>query len=83
MAEAAVKKAPAKKPAAAKKAPAQSGTTITVRQVRSGAGQNAAQRSTLTGLGFRKNQQTREIADTAENRGMIRKIQHLLEVVEK
>ena len=55
--------------------------TIKLKQIRSKSGQTARQKASLLGLGFKKNQQVREFNDTPENRGMIRKVQHLLEVV--
>lgn len=36
----------------------------------------------LAGLGLRNRHQTVEVADTAENRGMIRKVGYLLQVEE-
>lgn len=36
----------------------------------------------LAGLGLRKRHQTVEVADTAENRGMIRKVSYMLQVEE-
>lgn len=36
----------------------------------------------LAGLGLRSRHQTVEVADTAENRGMIRKVGYLLQVEE-
>lgn len=89
MAEA-TKKAPAKPaadkapkvtaPKAAK--PASTGAKISVRLLRSSSGQTVSQRATLTGLGFKKSQQTRQVLDTPENRGQIRKVQHLVQIVE-
>jgi large subunit ribosomal protein L30 len=40
------------------------------------------QRQTLTGLGLNKMHRTVELDDSPEVRGMIRKVQHLVEVAE-
>ena len=40
------------------------------------------QRKTLVGLGLNKMHRVSELEDTPEVRGMIRKVQHLVEVVE-
>ena len=90
------KKAPAKKaeapkkeakPAAEKKAAAPkarkpAGKTITVRQIGSPVGRPDIQRQTLIGLGLNKMRRTRTLEDTPAVRGMIRKIPHLVEIVE-
>lgn len=74
----------AKKPAAAKPAakPAASGKTITVKQVRSGAGRGERQNATLKGLGLCKINRTSTLEDTAAVRGMIAKVAHLVEIVD-
>ena len=80
----AAKKAPAKKAAAPKtkkKKPA--GKTITVRQIGSPIGRPAEQRGTLIGLGLNKMHRTNTLEDTPSVRGMIRKIPHLVEIVEE
>ncbi len=41
------------------------------------------QRATLIGLGLNKMHKTRELEDTPSVRGMIRKIPHLVEIVEE
>jgi large subunit ribosomal protein L30 len=38
------------------------------------------QRATLVGLGLNKMHRTRELEDTPEVRGMIRKVQHMVKV---
>ena len=43
----------------------------------------AIQRQTLVGLGLNKMHRTRELEDTPALRGMIRKIPHLVEIVEE
>jgi large subunit ribosomal protein L30 len=57
--------------------------TVTVRQVRSAARRPAIQAATLRGLGLGKIRRTRTLEDTPAVRGMIRSIQHLVEVVEE
>lgn len=78
------KKAPAKKTAAkkptAKKKPA--GKTVTVTQTGSPIGRQGYQRATLIGLGLNKMHRTRTLEDTSSVRGMIRKVAHLVTVVE-
>lgn len=56
--------------------------TVTVRQIGSPIRRPADQRATLIGLGLNKMHKTRTLADTPEVRGMIRKVSHLVEVVE-
>ena len=53
---------------------------IRIRWVRSAIGFDRRQRATLRGLGFRRLNQTVEVIDTPENRGMIRKVWHLVAV---
>ncbi len=48
--------------------------------MRSAIGFDRRQRATLRGLGFRRLNQTVEVIDTPENRGMIRKVWHLVAV---
>ena len=57
--------------------------TVTVRQIRSAARRPAIQAATLRGLGLGKIRRTRTLEDTPAVRGMIRSIQHLVEVVEE
>ena len=59
-----------------------SGTTIRIRQVRSGIGCPIEMRETLKALGLGKMNRVSERVDTKEIRGMIAKIPHLVEVVE-
>jgi len=54
--------------------------TVKVTQVRSGAGRGERQNQTLRGLGLGKQRRSRVLEDTAEVRGMIRKVQHLVRV---
>lgn len=74
MTEAKAKKAPAKKAAA--------GKTVTIKQIGSPIGRTPDQEATLKGLGLNKMHKTRTLEDTAAVRGMIRKVQHLVQVVE-
>jgi large subunit ribosomal protein L30 len=56
--------------------------TVKVKQVKSEIGYNQRQRATLKGLGLRRMHQVRELEDTPAVRGMIGKVQHLVEIVE-
>ena len=54
--------------------------TIKVTQTGSPIRRKADQRATLIGLGLNKLHKTRELEDTPEVRGMIRKVRHMVEV---
>ncbi|ARS28700.1 50S ribosomal protein L30 [Sphingomonas sp. KC8] len=54
--------------------------TIKVTQVGSPIRRTQDQRATLVGLGLNKMHRTRELEDTPEVRGMIRKVQHMVKV---
>ncbi len=56
--------------------------TIRVRQIGSPIGRPKDQRATLIGLGLNKMHRTRDLEDTPAVRGMIAKVQHLVEIVE-
>lgn len=56
--------------------------TLKVKQVRSGVGRPKDQRQTLVGLGLNKMHRVRELEDTPAVRGMINKVQHLVEIVD-
>ncbi|MBT5569806.1 MAG: 50S ribosomal protein L30 [Alphaproteobacteria bacterium] len=56
--------------------------TLRVTQLGSPIGRRADQRQTLIGLGLNKRHKTRELEDTPSVRGMIRKVQHLVQVDE-
>jgi large subunit ribosomal protein L30 len=56
--------------------------TIKVKQVRSGIGCPREMRETLKALGLGKMHRVAERPDTPEVRGMIKKIPHLVQVVE-
>jgi large subunit ribosomal protein L30 len=57
-------------------------TTLKITQVRSGIGRPENQRATLRALGLRRMHQTVEHQDTEQVRGMVFKVQHLVEVEE-
>ena len=56
--------------------------TIKVQQIKSKIGAPKDQKTTLVALGLRKISQVVEVEDTPSNRGMIRKVHHLVTVVE-
>ena len=56
--------------------------TVTITQVKSGIGSTKKIRATLVGLGLTRMQKTVTRKDTPEIRGMIRKVQHLVQVEE-
>ena len=56
---------------------------ILIKQVKSGIGYRKKSKETLRALGFKKMNQTIEKNDTPAIRGMIDKVSHLLEVIEK
>ncbi|MBU6234940.1 MAG: 50S ribosomal protein L30 [Alphaproteobacteria bacterium] len=84
------KKAPAKKvaapkaaaPKAAAKKEAKSGKTVTIEQIGSPIARTPDQEATLVGLGLNKRHRVRTLEDTPAVRGMIRKVRHLVRVVE-
>ena len=55
---------------------------IKIKQIGSPIRRPEVQRKTLIGLGLNKMHRVTELEDTAEVRGMIRKVHHLVEVVE-
>ena len=87
------KKAPAKKAAAVKKpeaAPAKAnkafvktGATVTITQTGSPIGRTPDQEATLKGLGLNKRHRVRTLEDTPSVRGMIRKVRHLVKVLDE
>jgi large subunit ribosomal protein L30 len=56
--------------------------TLTVVQTGSPIGRRSDQEATLKGLGLNKLRRQRTLEDTPSVRGMIRKVQHLVRVVE-
>jgi large subunit ribosomal protein L30 len=59
------------------------GKTVTVRQTGSPQRRHHSQRETLVGLKLNKIGRMAELVDTPQTRGMIAKVAHLVEVVEK
>jgi large subunit ribosomal protein L30 len=57
--------------------------TVTVVQTGSPIGRRSDQEATLKGLGLNKRHRRRTLEDTPAVRGMIRKVQHLVRIVEK
>ncbi|MFP8873789.1 MAG: 50S ribosomal protein L30 [Myxococcota bacterium] len=55
---------------------------IVVKQVRSAIGYDRRQRATLRGLGLRRLNHAVEVEDSAAVRGMIKKVRHLIVVLE-
>ncbi|HET9229664.1 MAG TPA: 50S ribosomal protein L30 [Vitreimonas sp.] len=58
------------------------GGKVKLRRVGSPIRRDGAQRATLLGLGLKRAQQVVELEDTPAVQGMIRKVAHLIEVVE-
>ncbi|MDB5694871.1 MAG: ribosomal protein [Sphingomonas bacterium] len=56
--------------------------TIKIKQTGSPIRRTGDQRATLVGLGLNKMHRVSELTDTPEVRGMIRKVQHMVEVQE-
>ncbi|NVJ93358.1 MAG: 50S ribosomal protein L30 [Methylocystaceae bacterium] len=56
--------------------------TIKVQQIGSPVGRRKDQRATLVGLGLNKIRRVSELEDTPSIRGMINKVQHLVQIVE-
>lgn len=56
--------------------------TITIEQIGSPIRREKSQRATLIGLGLNKLHRRRTLPDTPEVRGMIRKVHHLVKVIE-
>jgi large subunit ribosomal protein L30 len=55
---------------------------IRIRWKKSAIGQPSYQKETIKGLGFRRLRQTLTLPDRPEIRGMIRRVSHLVEVME-
>lgn len=58
------------------------GGKLKVRRIGSPIRREGSQRATLLGLGLKRSQQVVELEDTPAVQGMIRKVRHLIEVVE-
>ena len=80
VAEATAPKAAPKKAAAARSDSAVKRLSVTL--VRSKHGRLASHKACVAGLGLRRMHQTVQVIDTPENRGMINKVQYLLNVEE-
>jgi large subunit ribosomal protein L30 len=57
--------------------------TIKITQIGSPIRRTPNQRATLIGLGLNKMHRTSELQDTPEVRGMIKKVHHMVKVVEE
>ncbi len=57
--------------------------TIVVKQIGSPIRRPGDQRATLIGLGLNKMHKVRELEDTPAVRGMIRKVSHMVEIIEE
>ena len=57
--------------------------TIVVKQIGSPIRRPAKQRETLVGLGLNKMHKQRTLEDTPSVRGMVRKISHLVQIIEE
>jgi large subunit ribosomal protein L30 len=61
---------------------AEASRRLRITQIKSGIGYDYTQKATLRTLGFRRMNQTVELADTPTVRGMVRKVSHLVRVEE-
>ena len=59
------------------------GKTIVVQQIGSPIRRPEKQRKTLIGLGLNKMHKTRELEDTPSIRGMVKKIPHLVKIIQE
>lgn len=59
------------------------GKTVTVEQIGSALRRPSDQKATLVGLGLNKMHRVRVLEDTSSVRGMIKKVSHLVRVVEE
>jgi len=55
---------------------------LRIRQIKSAGGHKKDQQATIRALGIHRMQQTVELKDTPQIRGMVFKVRHLVEVVE-
>lgn len=67
---------------AARRKPTASGPMLNVTWVRSTIGHKAGARGTIRALGLHRLQETVQVADTVENRGMLRRVAFLVTVSE-
>jgi large subunit ribosomal protein L30 len=56
--------------------------TVKVQQIGSPLRRHHSQRETLIGLGLNRMNRVSELVDTPETRGMIRKVNHLIRVID-
>ena len=56
--------------------------TIRIKKIGSSIGRKFDQKQTLIGLGLNKIGRVRELEDTPSVRGMVRKVSHLIEIIE-
>ena len=56
--------------------------TIRIKQIGSSIGRKFDQKQTLIGLGLNKIGRVRELEDTPSVRGMVRKVSHLIEIID-
>ena len=56
--------------------------TIRIKQIGSSIGRKFDQKQTLIGLGLNKIGRVSELEDTPSVRGMVRKVSHLIEIIE-
>ena len=56
---------------------------IKIKQTKSSIGRLPKHKATLVGLGLRKIGQVRELEDTSSVRGMINRVQYMVEIVEE
>ena len=59
------------------------GKTVTIKQIGSPLRRNDVQRRTLVGLGLNKINRERTLEDTPAVRGMMRKVSHLIRIIEE
>jgi large subunit ribosomal protein L30 len=57
--------------------------TIKVKQIGSPIRRHSDQRETLIGLGLNRMNKVRELEDTPAIRGMVRKVHHLVQIIEE
>jgi large subunit ribosomal protein L30 len=57
--------------------------TIKVKQIKSSIGRLPKHRATLVGLGLRKIGHVRELEDTAAVRGMINRVNYMVEIIKE
>jgi large subunit ribosomal protein L30 len=78
------KKSVVKKADAAPKAKSpqtKAANVVRIKMIGSGIGKEKSQKATLKGLGMTKMNKVVELEDTPSVRGMIRKVQHLVEII--